>query len=166
MRLASGFFASLPHFKLTENQEAFDLKLVSKWPWVYLRNKQLFLFFQDPVHLVTKWSNRLLSNTAQLRLGEYHVLMKHLINIIEGNNYSKLDHGLTRTDLNRKDRQNFTSCLRIALDDILSILIDGTETYGTFVYLHLLKMIIRTYVEKTTNINECKHLYFKHTIDG
>lgn len=156
MRLASGFFASLPNFKLNEHQESFDFKTVSQWPWFYLRNKQLLLFYQDPVHLVTKWRNRLLSATAQLRFGQQYISMEHLVDIIEDSGYSKLDHGLTRTDLNPKDRQNYNSCVKIASDDVLSILVDGTETYGTFVYLQLLKMIIRTYVEKTTSINERK----------
>jgi hypothetical protein len=166
MRLASGFFASLPHFKLNEHQASFDFKIVSQWPWFYLRNKQLLLFYQDPVHLVTKWRNRLLSTTAQLRFGQQYISMEHLVDIIEDIGYSKLDHGLTRTDLNPKDRQNYNSCVRIASDDVLSILVDGTETYGTFVYLQLLKMIIQTYVEKTTSINERKYLCFRHRIDG
>ncbi|CAF1133516.1 unnamed protein product [Didymodactylos carnosus] len=154
MRLVNGFFASLPHFKLNEHQEAFDLKTTAKWSWFYLRNRQLLLFFQDGIHIVTKWRNRLLSSTAQLRFGRQDISIEHLIDIIEDTNYSKLDHGLTRSDLNPKDRQNYNSCVKIASDDILSILVDGTDTYGTFIYLQLLKMITPTYVKKTTKINE------------
>jgi hypothetical protein len=66
MRLVSGFFASLPNFKLHEHPNAFKVNLTSKWPWFYLRQEQLLLFFQDPTHLATKWRNRLLSSTAQL----------------------------------------------------------------------------------------------------
>ncbi|CAF4628340.1 unnamed protein product [Rotaria socialis] len=155
MRLVSGFFASLPYFKLDERRAAFDLTATTtKWPWFYLRSKQLLLFFQDPIHLATKWRNRLLSSTAQLRLGTQHISIDHLIDIVEDSNYSKLDHGLTRSDLNPKDRQNFNSCVKIAKDDVLSILVADADTYGTFIYLHLLKKIISTYVEKTTKINE------------
>ncbi|CAF5166390.1 unnamed protein product, partial [Rotaria magnacalcarata] len=110
MRLVSGFFASLPYFKLDERRAAFDLTTTTtttKWPWFYSRSKQLLLFFQDPIHLATKWRNRLLSSTAQLRLGTQHISIEHLIDIIEDSNYSKLDHGLTRSDLNPKDHQNF-----------------------------------------------------------
>ncbi|CAF1413057.1 unnamed protein product [Rotaria sordida] len=40
MRLASGFFASLPHFKINERQEAFDLTTITtKWTWFFLKNK-------------------------------------------------------------------------------------------------------------------------------
>ncbi|CAF0969260.1 unnamed protein product [Rotaria sordida] len=64
------------------------------------------------------------------------------------------NHGLTRSDLNPKDRQNFNSCVKIVTDDILSILVASADTYGTFIYLHLLKKIISTYIEKTTKIND------------
>lgn len=155
MRLASEFFASLPYYKLAERRVAFDLTTTtSQWSWFYLRSKQLLLFFQDPIHLATKWRNRLLFSTAQLRLGTQYISIEHLIDIIEDSAYSKLDHGLTRSDLNPKDRQNFNSCIKICTDDVLSILAAGADTYGTFVYLHLLKQIISTYVEKTTKIEE------------
>lgn len=156
MRLTSGFFASLPHFQLSEHQEAFDCKSASAWPWFYLRNRQLLLFFQDGIHIVTKWRNRLLSSTAQLRFGRQHVSIEHLIDIVENENYSKLDHGLTRTDINPKDRQNYNSCVRIASDDVLAVLIDGKDTYGTYVYLLLLKLLIHAYIEKATEIEERK----------
>jgi len=160
MRLASEFFASLPNFRLNEHEKAFDLKTVAKYPWFYLKDRQLLLFFQDPTHLVTKWRNRLLSSTAQLRIGHQYIIMEHLFNIIEDNNYSKLDHGLTRSDLNPKDKQNYASCFKITSDDVLSILINNTNTYGTFIYLKLLKLIILSYIEKTTSIKERKSLSF------
>ena len=73
--------------------------------------------------------------------------MEHLTDILEDNTYSKLDHGLTRIDLNPKDKQNYHSCVRIAADDVLSILVKNHATYGTYVYLSLLKRIINTYIE-------------------
>ena len=82
--------------------------------------------------------------------------MERLIDIVEDENYSKLDHGLTRTDINPKHRQNYNSCVRIASDDVLAVLIDGTDAYGTFIYLLLLKLPIKTYIEKTTEIEERK----------
>ncbi|CAF4984796.1 unnamed protein product [Rotaria magnacalcarata] len=155
MRLASDFFLSLPHFKFIEHQEAFNLNNTAQWPWFYLRKKQLFLFFQDATHLVTKWRNRLLSSTAQLIVGQQSITIQHVADIIENSNYTKLDHGLNRSDLNPKDRQNYNSCVKLASDNVLSILLDGTDTYGTYVYLRLLQMIILAYVEKRTRIEEC-----------
>lgn len=155
MRLANGFFASLPYFKLDERPAAFDLTTVAtKWPWFYLRSKQLLLFFQDPTHLAIKWRNRLLSSTARLRFGTQSILIEHLIDIVEDSGYSKLDHGLTRSDLNTKDRQNFSSCTKIVTDDVLSILAANTDTYGTYIYFHMLQNIISTYIDKTTNIEQ------------
>ncbi|CAF4165786.1 unnamed protein product [Rotaria magnacalcarata] len=154
MRLVSGFFGSLPHFKFIEHQEAFDLNNMAQWPWFFLRKKQLFLFFQDATHLVTKWRNRLLSSTAQLIVGQQFITIQHVADIIENSNYTKLDHGLNRSDLNPKDRQNYNSCVKLASDNVLSILLDGADTYGTYVYLRLLQMIILAYVEKRTRIEE------------
>ena len=155
MRLASEFFASLPNFKLNERRAAFDLSTTTpKWSWFFLKPKQLLLFFQDPIHLATKWRNRLLSSTADLRLGRQRISIQHLIDIVEDSNYSKLDHGLNRSDINPKDRQNFHSCVKISSDDVLSILAADADTYGTSLYLHLLRKIISTYIEKTTKISE------------
>lgn len=158
MRLASGFFASLPHFKLNEHEEAFDL-VISKWSWFYLKQKQLLLFLQDGIHVITKWRNRLLSSTAELRFGSQYISIQHLFDIIENTNYTKLDHGLTRSDLNPKDRQNYNSCIKISSDDVLNILAGDTDTYGTYVYLKLMRMIILSYVEKTTGIKQRTYPY-------
>ncbi|CAF1531052.1 unnamed protein product [Adineta ricciae] len=144
----------------------FDLTISVKWSCLYLKPKQLLLFFQDPIHLVTKWRNRLLSSTAQLRFGQQYISIEHLIDIIENSSYCKLDHGLTRSDLSPKDRQNFSSCVKITSDDMLSILAAGDDTYGTFVYLYLLKKSISAYVEKTTKINERKWIHFWDRIEN
>jgi hypothetical protein len=148
MRLVSGFFASLPNFKLHEHPNAFKVNLTSKWPWFYLRQEQLLLFFQDPTHLATKWRNRLLSSTAQLCIGQQTITMDHLRNIIESEKYTKLDHNLISTDLNPKDRQNYRSCERLVSDFVLNILKNNSATQGTFVYLHLLRLIITAYMSE------------------
>ncbi|CAF1544115.1 unnamed protein product, partial [Didymodactylos carnosus] len=103
MRLMSGFFASLPNMKLHQRPETFEIHLPSKWPWFYLRRQQLLLFLQDPTHLATKWRNRLLSSTAKLMMGQQLISIQHLQDIIDSDAYSKLDHGLVRTDINPKD---------------------------------------------------------------
>ncbi|CAF4316655.1 unnamed protein product, partial [Rotaria sp. Silwood2] len=150
MRLVSGFFASLPNFKLHQHPNAFKINLTSEWPWFYLRQEQLFLFLQDATHLATKWRNRLLSSTAQLCIGEQIITIEHLQDIIDNDQYTKLDHNLIRTDLNPKDRQNYRSCERLASDDVLNLLKMNTNTQGTFVYLQLLQLIIIAYIEPTT----------------
>ncbi|CAM4918469.1 unnamed protein product [Rotaria socialis] len=107
MRLMSGFFASLPNFPVHQHQQAFTVKLKSRWPWFFLREQQLLLFFQDATHLATKWRNRLLSSTAELRLGDQSISINHLYSIIDNAKFTKIDHGLTKSDINPKDRQKF-----------------------------------------------------------
>ncbi|CAF1387704.1 unnamed protein product, partial [Rotaria sp. Silwood1] len=136
MRLMSGFLGALPNFQF------------------YLREQQLLLFFQDPTHLVTKWRNRLLSATAELCLGNQSISINHLHDIIENDTYSKLDHGLTKSDINPKDRQNFSSCLKLTSNDLFNILNATADTRGTLLYFQVLKMIIVAYIEKTTTIVE------------
>ena len=122
MRLITGFFASLLNFALHKHPSAFNINLTSKWSWFYLRQEQLLLFLQDPTHLVTKWRNRLLSSKAQLCIGQRSITMEHLRHIIDSEQYTKLDHNLTKTDLNPKDRRNYHSCIKLISDDVLNIL--------------------------------------------
>jgi hypothetical protein len=128
MRLMSGFFASLPNFQVHQHPQAFQIKTTSRWPWFYLREQQLLLFFKDATHLVTKWRNRLLSSTAELRLGNQFISINHLHDIIDDENYTKLDHGLTKSDINPKDRQNYSSCLKLTSADLFKILNDNVNT--------------------------------------
>ncbi|CAF2083410.1 unnamed protein product [Rotaria magnacalcarata] len=154
MRLASNFFASLPNFKLDKHQHAFKIDIPNDWTWFFLNRNQIFLFFQDPVHIVTKWRNRLLSSTAKLCIGNDNISMAHIEQLINNNNYTKLDHGLTISDINPKDRQNYNSCIKLISDDVINLLNDSVDSNGTIVYLTLLKMIIKAYIDKTTSIRE------------
>ncbi|CAF0810328.1 unnamed protein product [Adineta steineri] len=97
MHFASNFFASLPNFKLDHHKHAFKINTHNDWTWFFLNRNQVFVFLQDPSHLVTKWRNRLSSTTA--------------------------------ADL----------CF-------------GTNE--TVVYLILLKMIVKAYIDKSTSITE------------
>ncbi|CAF1222966.1 unnamed protein product [Rotaria sp. Silwood1] len=71
-----------------------------------------------------------------------------------GDIYTKLDHGLTKSDINPKDRQNFSSCLKLTSTDLFKILNDNVNTRGTLIYLQMLKMIVVAYVKKKTTIAE------------
>ena len=158
MRLASNFFASLPNFKLDKHQHAFQIDIPKGWTWFFLARNQLFLFFQDAVHLVTKWRNRLLSSTANLSFGNDTISILHLEELINSDNYTKLDHGLTKSDLNPRDRQNYSSCIKLISDDVLNLLNNNENTNGTVVYLTLLKLIVKAYINKSTHIAERKSI--------
>ncbi|CAF2101595.1 unnamed protein product [Rotaria magnacalcarata] len=138
MRLMSGFLGALPNFQVHQHPQAFQIKIKSHWSWFYLREQQLLLFFQDPTHL--------------------SISINHLHDIIENDTYSKLDHGLTKSDINPKDRQNFSSCFKLTSNDLFNILNADDDTRGTLLYLRMLKMIIVAYIEKTTTIVETAYL--------
>ncbi|CAF4879919.1 unnamed protein product, partial [Rotaria sp. Silwood1] len=157
MRLVSGFFGSVPNFQIHEHSQAFKIQIKLQWSWFYLRKEQLLLFLQDATHLVTKWRNRLLSSTAKLRIGNRSISVNHLYDIINNLAYTKFDHCLTKSDINPKDRQNFSSCLKLTSDGLLQILSENVNIQGTFAYLRMLKMIIVTYIEKKTTITERKN---------
>ncbi|CAM2723300.1 unnamed protein product [Rotaria socialis] len=154
MRLASGFFSSLSDLQLDKHQHAFRIDLPKHWTWFFLRSSQLFLFFQDPVHLVAKWRNRLLSSTTDLHFGFDKININHIKALINDSHYTKLDHGLTSSDINPKDRQNYNSCIKIISDDVINLLLNSEDTNGTVVYLTLLKMIVKAYIDKAASISE------------
>ena len=106
--------------------------------------------FQDPVHLCTKIRNRLLSQSASMFIGNGKISVDVLFDLI--NNQSKLIHGLVKTDVYPKDRQNFGSCAKISTDDVLSALNNVSDSYATQVYLRLLRSIIIAYIEQSTSI--------------
>ncbi|CAF1526355.1 unnamed protein product [Rotaria sordida] len=157
MRLVSGFFGSIPNFQIHEHPQAFKMQIKSQWPWFYLRKEQLLLFLQDATHLVTKWRNRLLSSTAELRIGSKSISVDHLYDIISNPAFTKFEFCLTKSDINPKDRQNFSSCLKLTFDDNLQILSGNVNTRDTFIYLRMLKMVIVAYIEKRTTITERKY---------
>ncbi|CAF4857273.1 unnamed protein product, partial [Rotaria sp. Silwood2] len=119
-------------------------------PW----KKSTFLFYQYPVHLVTKWRNGLFSSTADLCFGIDKINIKHTEELIDDDQYAKLDLGITKSDINPKDCQNYRSCIKLISDDVINLLIDRIDTNGTVVYLILLKMIAKAYIDKSTSLNE------------
>ena len=92
---------------------------------------------QDGFHLATKMRNRILSNTVALLIGNQYVSLDHLVDLID--KQSKIDHNLVRSDVIARDRQNFSSCLKISSDDVLKLL-EGEDTVATYIYLYLLKL--------------------------
>ncbi|CAF1300836.1 unnamed protein product [Adineta steineri] len=151
MRLITEFFAKLPNIHVSERSDAFEVKLPKQWSnWFFMRTRQLCFCFQDPVHLCTKIRNRLLSQSASLIIGEGKVSTDVLFDVI--NNQSKLIHGLVKTDIYPKDKQNFGSCIKISSVDVLSALEGVSGSYATQIYLRLLRSIILAYIERSTSI--------------
>ena len=80
----------------------------------------------------------MLSSAAKLRLGDDEISMRHIEELINNNSYTKLDHCLTKSDINPKDRQHYNSRMRLISSDVMNLLEDSTGTNGTIVYLKLL----------------------------
>ena len=156
MQLALGFFARAPYLDMFSGyDQLFRFDVPKHWKFFFLRPTQLFLCMQDGVHLVTKIRNRLLSKTANLCINDERIDIDHLGQIIA--NYPKLEHNLVKSDIFPHDRQNYSSCLKITSDDVLSLL-EQRDNKATFIYLYLLKLVILTYVKKDTDI--LSRLYF------
>ena len=131
----------------------FEIRLPRGWSsWFFMSCRQAFFCFQDPIHLCTKIRNRMLSKTATLLIGNGEVSTSKLIDLILTK--TKFAHGLVKTDIEPKDRQNFSSCVKIASDDVLLALEDVDDSTATQSYLRLLRSIIIAYVDHSTLILE------------
>ncbi|CAF3080864.1 unnamed protein product [Rotaria socialis] len=117
-----------------------------------MSGQQILLFMQDPIHVETKFRNRLLSEIASMKIGDYHVSIDHLINLIESKN--KIEHNLIKSDICPKDRQNYASCRRISSELVLQLLNKMEDCKGTYIYFSLLRSIITGLIEKSTTIEE------------
>jgi hypothetical protein len=109
--------------------------------------------------LCNKLRNRLLSKTSCLLLGNEIISILTLSKIISTR--SKIHHGLVHSDVQPRDRQNFSSCQKISSDDVLNILEmssgDIPSTKGMCVYLKLIRSIIIAHYEKKTSLNDRLH---------
>ena len=62
-------------------------------------------------------------------------------------NKSKLTHGLVKTDIEPKDKQNFHSCLKISSDEVLTALEEIDGSLATQIYLRLLRSVVVAYIK-------------------
>lgn len=151
MRLATSFFAEFGYTSITDRNDVLKIDLPKDWStWFFMKTHQVFLCFQDPTHLCTKLRNRMLSKVASLLIGKENVSIEVLMELIQSK--SKFVHGLVKTDIDPKDRQNVTSCLKLASDDVINALEDISGSQATRVYLRLLRSIVVAYVEHDTSI--------------
>ena len=152
MRLCSRFFAMLPNFNIFKYKDIFQINIPKQWSWFFMEEQQILFFMQDGIHIATKFRNRLLSNTAHMRIGSYSIDIQDVFDLIVFE--SKIKHNLIKCDVDPKDRQNFASWLRISSIDVLNLLLKNEKATGTYVYLCLLRSIVAGFVERTTTIQE------------
>ena len=125
MKLILGFFASMPNITLSDRSDAVQVSPPNDWNWFYLRRRQLVLCLQDPTHVCTKLRNRLLSVTAALTVGDQRISLDFLSDMM--NSISKLKHGLVKSDIYPRDKQNYASCGKISRDYVLAVLEEITR---------------------------------------
>ena len=132
MRLSLGFFAD---FVYSNHPDVFEIHVPATWSWFLMQHKQLFVCMQDSVHICAKLSNRLLSKTTTLLLGNQFINVEPLLYIVD--NFSKIDHALVRSDINSRDRQNYRSCEKISSDNVLALLEKVPNSVGINIYLQV-----------------------------
>ena len=141
MWLASNFFVKTQTLNIYNDALSFAVYIPSNWSlWYFLNSTQIFLFMQDGTHLCTKIRNRLLSKNTKLKMGTYTVSLKHLYEIIRTTN--KIDYGLSKSNLNVGDKQNFVSCQKIADEKVLNLLLINDHYKATYNYLLVLNLLI------------------------
>ena len=132
MRLSTGFFAK--HL-FQHHPDLFRIDVPPTWPWFLMNNQQLFVCMQDPIHLCTKLRNRLLSTATQLLLGNQLICIDTLLQLVATS--PKLNHGLVKSDICPKDRQNYRSCTKISSDNVIAELGKLPNSLGMSIYLQV-----------------------------
>lgn len=152
MRLALNFFVRTRSFDLNDHPSAFTIDLPLHWrSWFFLDVRQLLLFMQDGIHLCTKMRNRLYSKTARLTMGNYVASIEHLYDLVNDNN--KIDHGLSKSDLNIRDKQNFHSCQKLCDEKVLNMLMCSNEHRATYIYLLIINLLIDAYTNSAISLS-------------
>jgi hypothetical protein len=68
--------------------------------------------------------------------------MINIEELINNNRCTKLDHCLTKSNINPKDHDNYNSCMKLISIDVINLLEDSTGTNRTIVYIKPLEMIV------------------------
>lgn len=155
-----------PKFNLVMRQQ---LKLgemseqTSNYPeWFNAKYFNLEYFpMQDPIHIGTKFRNRLLNNT--LRFGKHIISVDHLVKLVE--KFTKNKHNLCVSNVKPKDRQNFDSVLRICDERVIHLLANIDETEGTVLYLRVLSFILQAFLDpRLKPLERVRKLWFSNFI--
>lgn len=113
-------------------------------------------FTQDAAHAINKARNRILKRSRIYPIGNKIISASHLNYLIE--NVSKDKHGLNRTDIDPKDRQNFLSAKKICSNNTsrcLEEFVPGSE--GTVMYLKAMKHVETAFME--LNVKSSDRIY-------
>lgn len=118
-----------------------------------MMNRNELQLIQDETHIATKLRNRLLNELIEMTMGMYKVSLGHLKELVK--KVHKSVHGLTMSDINPIDRQNFRSFEKIVEDRVLESLqkyVKGSE--ATIQYLKLCKEITSSFLDHSLEPND------------
>lgn len=138
------------------------MKLLLKFGFMQFTSGMVFLYdingpfacIQDIIHLLNKLKIQLFDDENSFWLGNFLATGKHLFQLVEHEEFSKLDHGLTLSDVVHKDltkdKMNFSSTEKICSWRVIKVLktISGTE--GTIEYLKVMRYIIEAFIDPCT----------------
>ncbi|KAK3915297.1 tRNA 5-methylaminomethyl-2-thiouridine biosynthesis bifunctional protein MnmC [Frankliniella fusca] len=127
--------------------------------WYVQDLDQEYSYIQDTVHIGTKMRTRFLKDSIILPMGNYVASPTHLRSIIE--DISKLEHGLTNTDLKSADKMNFKAVLRMTDSRVLDSLNNVHGAAATHKYLQLMSDILVSFLDKNLTASQRIFLIWK-----
>jgi hypothetical protein len=116
----------------------------------------LFPCIQDAIHTANKMKTRLLNDSNQLFVGQTMASIQHLRELVNDPKLTKMNHGLTQTDVNSsdstKDKMSFSSTLRMCDDRVLELL--KSRNIGTYYYLKVMNSFIRAFIVEKEKVTD------------
>lgn len=82
-------------------------------------------------------------------MGQYVVSLTHLQHILSDKSLTKLDHGLTQSDLDGKDKQNFRAVLRMTSDSVRKYLNGQDDAAATEMYLEMTRDVVDAFLDES-----------------
>lgn len=125
-------------------------------PEVYCEYQREDVVVQDLIHLANKYKTRFYKESVCLPIGKYVASQSHLKILIE--NVDKAVHVLTKNDLKKQDKMNFSASEKISSERVTDCLKDNIKgSEGTRAYLGLMRDIITSFHDN--NLSPLERLY-------
>lgn len=114
---------------------------------------------QDTAHTVNNLKNRLFNTAVDLRMGLCPVTANHLSLLIDKR--PKNEHLLSRSDLDNKDRMDYSVVLKISTENIEGLLKDYVDqSQGTVEYLKIMRYLLEALTFPNVSVKERLHKSF------
>ncbi|KAF5280410.1 hypothetical protein FQR65_LT03219 [Abscondita terminalis] len=129
------------------------------WKWYHMNLEESNnCYFQDFVHILTKFRVRLLNDNVTLTIGDAVATSAHIAEII--NTISKDKHLLTMSDLKGEDKMNFSSAEKMCSTKVIELLNNVPHSQGTILYLTIMNYILSASLNDTMALDERVYRYW------